>query len=233
MSPYIILILLAAAMFAAIIYLVVHSHQIKSNEGFVKKMVAFLQGICDAQLIKWTIAEDGHLFSIRFTFEAQEFILGAIEEKSFDKHIEKVYLKTMIPIPFILSFSELEGSMMTRLDMTIISQVDDPSLQKTAVNIPKGLKDLHIFTNDIAQTNKLFNDAKITRILLKFRNVNHRGHPFMALKIIDGIVSLEFYPSYEFVPSLPSLKNNVSLIEDYLVDLMDIVKKFPQPKLSS
>ena len=228
MTTYIILAVLILVMLGAIAYLAPRAQtHAKSEEAFVKKIVKFLQGICDApDSVKWTMGENKHSFSIKFIFEGYEFVLGSVDEKIFGGRVEKVFLKTIIPTPFILSFSEMEGSMMTRLDMTLISKVEDtPRSSQQAVNIPKDLKTLHIFTNNIEQTNRLFSDPKIVRILTKFKNVDHRGYPFMALKVIEGVVILEFYPSYVSHPSLYALRNNVSLIENYLVDLKEIMQK--------
>ena len=81
------------------------------------------------------------------------------------------------------------------------------------------------FTNYPVRTNEMLKDKKIASFFCELKNIDSRGCPSIALKIIDGVISLEFYSSKMFKPSLDVLKNDIASIENYLEKMLTIVKK--------
>lgn len=166
-------------------------------------------------------------YRIRLKFENQDFIFEDLEERGFREIVNKVFLKIKTNTSLNLTFTELEKATTMRSPIVLASQIKEEDIVVTGMKIylPKPLKDLKVNTNDAVLVNKLFEDDKIADIFIGFKNTDTRGYPSVSLKIVEGILTLEFGSRPTFRPSLLALRSHVSSLEDYLETLLIIVKK--------
>lgn len=192
----------------------------KSRKDFLESLRVFLDGKLEP------IEGSENAFRIRFTHEGKEFVYEDHEEEGIKEVVFRSYLKTKTASRLTLNFMEKETGHSFKSDVVLISGVNEESAQKDVkVKIPKLFEVFSIITNNPTLTNNLFSDTKVVSIFSEFKNVDHRGHPFMALKIIEGMIILEFHPSGSLFPPPLSQHNNIPMIEKYLDSLNHISSK--------
>ena len=162
-------------------------------------------------------------------FEGQSFVYEVVPDRGFKEEARKGYLKTRIHADFSLYFTEKPRSTTMKTDVFISSRIPDgPTRPDVWVALPPSLKGSDVQTNNIRLANKLLANAKIVDILLEFRNIDSRGSPSMSWKIMDGMMILEFHPAPGKIPNYHDLTGRVSSIEDYLEELVKIVRFFKE-----
>lgn len=211
MNPIIIGIIVA--LLAGIIYLSSDIEKKDTRKKHLDKLTEFL----NAQ--REEIDGRPNSFSLRFEYRKVPFLYEDIEDKVFDKVNYRGFLRLNLPIQFNVVFTESQKSAFRSTPVSLAKG----SMTTNKIEGPKGFRDFDIFSNhpDVAQ--KLFNDDMAVRIFAKFKNKDVRGKPEMALEIVDGVLLLKFYPlGYQLSPTIFDLRNNVSLIQTYLEDMLII-----------
>ena len=171
----------------------------------------------------------GEGMQIDFFFEGQSFVYEDVPDRGFKEEARKGYLKTRVHADFTLYFTEKPRSTTIKTDIFISSQIPDgPTRPDAWVVLPPSLKGLDVQANNIRLANKLLANAKIVDLLLEFRNIDSRGSPSMSWKIIDGMMILEFHPAERKIPNYHHLTGRISSIEDYLEELVKIVRFFKE-----
>jgi len=192
----------------------------KSREEFLKELTEFLYGQSKQ------MEGEKNCCQISFNFEGQDFVFEDIEENLFGSISNKASLRTKTATHITLHFSEKEKSMRICSDVLIVSDIKEKSGQPSVqVQVPKGLEELKIMTSNPEEVNKFFEDKKVVQIFAAFKNINNRGGHSLALKIVEGEVILDFYSDNHFNPSLEILHKNIPSMEDYLDQMLLIVRK--------
>lgn len=165
-------------------------------------------------------------FQIKFHFEDYDFVYEDIEVKGFNRSYFKGFLKVLSKSPLTFNIVEKERQVTVRSNIVMASHiVDDPTLIKEKLCLPDGFEKFQVSTNDALVTNKLFEDSKFLNILNEFKNSDKRGYCYFSLKIVDGVVILEFTPTGVHKPNLYVLRNNTARLENYVDKLKYIAGK--------
>ncbi len=191
------------------------------SEEFFKSLEEFLEGKLQP------LEGQPGAFKIDFIFHDQPFVYEDLSDYGFEfgEEARKAYLRTPTGTNFLLYFTQMQRSATIKKDVLIASNIPhEPIVQRQKVIVPPSLKGLNVHTNDIQLANRLFADKKVVNVFSAFRSVDPRGSPSVALKIIDGMVILEFHSAQWKIPHYQALVYNVSSIEDYLEDLIKIVR---------
>lgn len=161
-------------------------------------------------------------YSLRFEYRSIPFLYEDIEDKIFEKVVYRGFLRLNLPLQFNVVFTENINSSF-RSDPVALVRISDDTNQ---IDPPRGFKEFAIFSNKPDIVQKLFEDDAVVRVFAKFKNKDIRGKAEMALDVVDGVVILKFYPlGQQLEPTIFDLRNNVSLIEDYLEDLLIIYRQ--------
>lgn len=159
--------------------------------------------------------EDGS-FRVSYILENESFIYEDRLISSFRDKVNKGYLKLATGKEYTLIFRERKKSHKIRSNIFIASQVPNQQINpKAQLVIPKILADFDIDTNNIEATNAIVNDAKVVKILSKYKSQDHRGYPFMSVKVLSGDIILEFNTSEGIRPQLKDLQRSPAVIEDH------------------
>jgi hypothetical protein len=169
-------------------------------------------------------SDDGYKMS--FTFQGREFVFEDIFMPGFQGKVNRAYLKVQTNSVFTMTLSEKKGRGTIRSDIFMVSRVsdvDDPVMRN--VQIPETLREFRVHSNDNLKATQIFNDGKMAKIFADFKNMDSRGYPISALRIVDGQLILEFHADPRFRPSLAELNNNAASIEDYANRLSLLARK--------
>jgi hypothetical protein len=217
----IVLLVFVIISIAAIIFLSRHTFvQSKDKNQFLKELARQVQGKLEA------IEGQENSYRVTFHFEGYDLIFEDIELTGFQEKITKGYLRLKMKNRFTLIFTELERSGGVRADTFMPTKINEASLtQMMKVYLPKNLSDMIVKTNDPYISNKLFEDPKVLPIFTKYRNVDTRGYPSMSLRIVDGIIVLEFSTAAGVNPNLNNLRTNIGSFENYIDEIILIAKK--------
>ncbi|MCK5082495.1 MAG: hypothetical protein KAR31_06270 [Candidatus Omnitrophica bacterium] len=197
----------------------------KTRKQFLEELASFVDGTLEP--IKADAGENS--FRIKFRFKDQEFIYEDMEKQGFKDKVYKSYLKTRVPNKLTLTFTEKKRSTTIKTDIFISSDISTQYLKEhVALQVPKYLKDLKVFTNDPVEANKIFEDKKTVSVLKKFKNIDSRGYPFVSIEIVKGEVTLEFRSIKTCYPNVFDLRGDVSLIDNHLEEMMVVIRKFKE-----
>lgn len=170
------------------------------------------------------IAGRSNSYVLRFEYRNVLFRYEDIEDKVFDKITYHGFLRVDLPVHFNVVFTENVKSAF-RSSAASLAQ-SSRARGTNHVESPRGFKEFSIFSNRPDVTQRLFEDEAVERVLAKFKNKDVRGKPELALEIVDGVLVMKFYPlGRQLEPTIFDLRNNVSLIEDYLEDLLIIYRR--------
>jgi hypothetical protein len=220
-----IILMVAIALVGIIVLSAKSPFQKTTREQFLEQLAQFLEGTLEP------ILEEGyeHCYRIKFNFEDEEGVYEDLEKKGFKAKVYSAYLKIKTPSQLTLTFTEKKHSMKIRSDIFIASEVSSQTVEKRVrLQVPDYLSDLNVSANDAVTANALLEDIKIAGVLKRMKNVDDRGYSFLSIGIIDGIVSMEFHAQSSFKPNLTALRNDMASIDDYLDDMMIIVRKLKQ-----
>lgn len=197
--------------------------KIQTREQFLQSLAKFLEGELKP------IEGETEGVRISFNFEGQTFFYDDILEYGFTEKAYKGYLKVQSPTKLALSFTERPRSTLIKSDVIIASQIQDVSVQERArVRVPSKLKDLNVHTNDPVLLNALWDDPKIVSIFSGFKNVDARGYPSMSLRMVDGLLILEFSPLIGRKPNRPTIMRDIHAMDAYLTQLFKIIKRLTE-----
>ena len=221
----ILIILAAVIMVGAIIFLTMVSSQRTTRKGYLKNLMAFVEG----EMTSIEGAENS--FRIQFIYKEKEFIYEDIEEQGFNNALfHSSYLKVRTKSDLNLAFTEKERHRI-RDNVSSLKDIHSPWKQNVGkVMLPEELEPFSVYTNNPMLINELMRDEQIIRIFVRFKNVDSRGHPLMSLEIMDGTIILKFHSTAGLRPNLFDLQQNVTLIEDFLEKLVSIVDKVNEIK---
>jgi hypothetical protein len=190
-----------------------------TREEFLKRLEKFTSGKMQPMVGLFGA------FQIMFRSDERDFVYEDIEEKGFDKVDHKGYLRVKSQTLFTLLFNTKQGAAILG-DSSRLSKGTTLGLN----NIPASFTNFDIVTNNTAFTNSMFRDPRILRILDGFINEDFRGSTFSALKIQDGIITLEIYSAHNYQPSMVSLREDMNLFETYVNRLMILVDKIEKQR---
>lgn len=187
----------------------------KTREEYLQELAAYLEG----QLSPLTGQTPG--YQIVFKFEGRDFIFEDVEQEGFQEKVHKAYLKIKTNSSLTINFTE--GSRMTiRSEIVKASDIKDEQIERLMV--PKELKKFKVFANDIEKANELFEDPKTKGLFVHYFNTGTRGEPAMALRLQDGLLTLEFFESVAMRPSLYDLMETPAKIENELYNILTLTK---------
>jgi len=217
----IIIIVVIAVLFIAILLLTGHVPGKKiSREEFLTKFEKHVEGK------KASIEGFENSFRIDFNFEGHKFFVEDIESIGFKDKVYKFYLKYQMDNKLTLGFSEKMTEVTVRSDIIIVSDLPKQAGEnKAKVFIPQVFSDMKIYSNNIELANRLLADNKIVSILTQYKNTDNRGIPFLSLKIVEGVISIQFHESSILKPSLFALQRELAILEEYLDHLIFIANK--------
>ncbi len=216
------LIILIILIFLAAICLLVgkSSHEKKTREEFLRELADFLEGTLEP------MDEEAYpnSFKIQFNFSGKEFVYEDLEKQGFKNKVYVANLKVKAHRMFTLTFTEKKRSTTIRSNIYMASEISSQQAEEsTQIRMPRPLKDLVVVTNDTFIANKLLEGSRTSSIIKRFRNVDAQGRPFMSIKIVKGVLSLEFYSGKTFEPNIPALKAKIASIENYLKKLVVLI----------
>ena len=222
-----LLILVVLALLAGIVLLSAKSPLRKlTRKEFLQELTKFLEGVIE--LID-DDEEGGESYRIRFKFKKEEFVYEDHEKQGFKGKIYRSYIKLVTPSKLTLTFTEKKRSTKVRSDIFIASEVSSKYIEEgDTLQIPEYFKDLKVFASNVPEANKILEDKKIVSFLRKYKNVDTRGYPFLSFGILDGVIILEFRSIKAGRPSISSLRENVSSVDDYLEQLILIARKLKE-----
>lgn len=185
-----------------------------------------------AQLAKYfegTVEQlDGYkdAFLLKFSFDGKDFYYDDVPESGFASETFKGVLKCETGIKMSLEFAERKkGAVKSHMVMmTNVSNARTPP----KVKVPKCLDSFIIHTDDAERTACLFEDAKILQFLQGLKNMDRRGYPSMAFRIVDGTLMITFSPIGSFKPNRQALFLRPSYLESYLEKMITISKKLQE-----
>ena len=216
------LIIIFIALVAAIVYFArkVLSEKVDTKE-YLDKLAHFFEGETTA------IPDSDNSRRIAFKYRGYECSYEDMELPALQRgsSLNVAYLKVKAQSNLSVSFTERQRTQIRSnaqtLDEVTNSRWGD---HRTRIELPKSLEDFHIYTNDPEKAEKLLKNKKVLRSFEVYRNRDLRGHPLVSLKITDGEVVLEFHSQGGLTPSIMELQHNVTALETYLVELIEIVE---------
>jgi hypothetical protein len=191
-----------------------------SRPDFLEKLRQFMEGRLDP------IPESPNAFRITFTFQKRPFVYEDIFMPGFKGMVNKGYLKLQTNSMFTMTLSEKKEKKLIQPDIVMMSnvtEIEDPVTRN--VSIPEALKEFRVHASDSDKATRIFRDGKIAKIFVEFKNMDTRGYPISAVRIVDGQLILEFNPSARFNPNLIALYRDVAVIEDFANKLILLADK--------
>lgn len=226
MMNWLIVLLVLLILGAAVLFSGGSSHKKKSRESYLEELAEFLQGTLEP--IEGPDYKGS--YRVRFKFEGEDFVFENIEAMGFKDKVYKYYLKVKTPYKLTLTFAEKKRSTRIRTDIFIASEVSTQQVdQKVYLQVPHYLNDLLVSTNNPTHANKFFDDKKISGIFKSLKNIDARGgYSYISLKIIEGMIILEFHAEKTLKPNIADIWANISSIEDYLEKIIVLVKRLKE-----
>ncbi len=209
-------------LFIVMIYLLRHTPT-KSiqRSDYLRSMAHFFEGQLSA------IPENENSFRIQFKYRGYECFYEDIELAGLRAETTSYlgYLKVKSSANLKLTFSEKVRTQI-RSNAQSLDEVANSrwGTLQGQVRLPKELAEFHAYTNNPEWANQFFNDSKMLKVFVKYKNRDSRGHPVLSLQITDGVVALEFHSQGQSKPSLLELEHNVTCAETYLQELISIAK---------
>lgn len=216
MSPLIIGIVVV--LIAGIIYL---SNDIEKKDHRQKHLDSLVK-LLGAEMEE--ISGRPNSFALRFEYRSIPFVYEDIEDTVFEKVMYRAFLRLHLPVNFNVVFTEEVKSSFRSNPAALAGSAS--SRGSNQIESPKAFKDFGIFSNRPDVAEELFKDDAAVRIFSKFKNRDARSKPDMALEIVDGVLTLKFYPlGQQMDPTIFDLRHNTSLIENYLEDMIVIYRQ--------
>jgi len=190
----------------------------KTREEFLEDLTKFLKGE------KKTIEGHENSYRIHFTFDGYHFDYEDFETKGFADNLYKSFLRAKSSTQFSLEFEEKDHRSGFK-KISLLSSLGSKQTQgKGSVLMPKGLKQFKAISNNPSLAKKFFENVKIVKIFNSFKNVDTRGKPFSSLKIVRGVVILDFHQSGRYSPKPLHIHSNTELLESHLDKMLTVIK---------
>lgn len=214
------LIFIVIALVVSIIYLSNKTGgRRKTRTELIEAIEKYVKGKCEL------IEGCENSYRISFDYYGKNFIYEDMEMKGFHDKVLKSYLKVQMPGKLTIQFTEkMHKRVVDNKVITATEMLSDVS-NVAKVRIPPELNVFDVMTNDIQKSNILLNDRKTKRVFNEFKNFDTQGRPMNSLKIIDGMIILEFHSSGVGRPRSLDFEGNVGVLEDYMRKLRVIVNK--------
>jgi hypothetical protein len=210
----------------AIIIGINSSFKEETREHFLKRMEKLTEGTYEL------VEGEEKMYRIPFSFERENFVFEDLEVKGLKEKINKAYLKAKVAVPLTLQFTEKKRKDNIHTPMIIASDI--PNYVETnlkTITVPASLSEFDIYTNNPDLSNQLLQNKKVLQVFNRYKNTSLQGYPILSLKIVDGVIVLEFHPLVVINPNLPGLKKDIHLLENYLDQLLVVMREIK--KLSS
>jgi len=210
MSP--LLIGIVIVLIAGIIYL---SGDMEKKDQRKKHLDSLVE-LLEAQIEE--IPGRKNSYALRFDYKGLPFLYEDIEDNVFDKIMHRAFLRLQLSVHFNIVFTE-ESKTSFRSTPLGMSRAG-ASGETNQIEVPR-FKEFKIFSNKPEVARELFADDAVLRIFFKYKNKDVRGKPEMALEIVDGVLTVKFFPlGQQLEPTVFDLRNNTSLIQNYLEDMV-------------
>ena len=212
--------LAAAAIIAATVYLLTAKSPQRQTPRLVylNALAKYLEG-------RVTPLTDNS-YQILFLYEGKNFIFEDVEDVAIHKTIFKGLLKLKVDRPFTLSFMERpRTAIRSNISSTTSEFTTVWAEDSGAVRSPKALSEFQIMTNNPQMANLLLADQESVAVFARFKNQNNRGLPVMSLEILEGVLTLKFHSTEDLKPALMDLQHNVTRIDEYLDQMLIVLKK--------
>ncbi|MCD4781049.1 MAG: hypothetical protein K8S27_10965 [Candidatus Omnitrophica bacterium] len=164
---------------------------------------------------------------VDFTYEGVKFTYEDLEVEGFSSKYFKANLKayTETRYHFALKQKSLKRNMRgDNMFLTHSQKNVKRPLTPKAIHLPSFLDRFEAISNHNEMSKELMKDDKFSSMLKKYRNEDSRGNQSQALRVLEGVIVLEFQPSENYNPNIFTLRRQVSLMENYVEDLFYCVK---------
>ena len=213
-----IIVVLVIALIAGILYLNNDLNKEDQRKHHLKGLVDLLNAKIEG------IPGRENSFALYFQYRGVSFIYEDIEDTIFEKVVYRAFLRVQLPQKINIVFSEDKRAIFGANAQQ--GETEAVLYGAQQIGSPRGFQEYSIFSDDPDLAKKLFADDGGLRTFSKFKMKDSRGKPEMAIDIIDGVLTLKFYPLGQGLkPTVFSLRNNISLITNYLEDLLVIYRK--------
>lgn len=167
-------------------------------------------------------------YQIGFSYNGKACIYEDYETKGFHDKVHKAFLKMPTAAKLTIQFTEKKHERLISSRPILASEMLSHAKITPRVQIPKELSVFNIVTNDVEMTNGILNDWFCKRVFNKFKNIDAQGRPASSLKILDGVIILEFHPSGLSHPKTLDFEANMGPLETYIKQLMVIRNKIEE-----
>lgn len=215
-------IVLAIGLMVAIIVINGVSSTKKTREMVLEQLAKFVHGQVEP------VEEFQNSYRIKFKYENYDFFYEDIQGVGFADEVYNTCLKVKSITNLNLRFMEKQQTKVTPFHQFSSSDGasgEAPKPRQDFFPLPKSLQAFQLATNNPSWAEKLITDAKTERLFKKMKGVDSRGHPFMPLKVVEGMVVLEFPSAGAYYPRPLVNRDDVSSIEQQIQELLFIVEK--------
>lgn len=221
-----IVIILIVIVFAAGIFLFTQASGVssKTREEYLAEMANYLEGVLEP------MEGQKESYQIKFKFDGFDVVYEDHILPGFRSPVNRAHIKIKQSGTLVLTFHErTQSQKIVSGKISMIHKVD-VNEQRQSLKIPEKFKGFAIHTNNIERMNKIFSDQKFMAVLSKFKNTDSRGYLFMAVRLLDGEITLDLHNENRYYPSLLVIRKNLHLMEDPIKDAIEIskiLKKYP------
>lgn len=167
----------------------------------------------------------GDSYQIHFSYDGKACIYEDLEGVGFHDKIHKSFLKVPTPSKLTVQFTEKKRERAIGGGPMLASEMLNDAHRSPKPQLPKELTMFSVFTNDAAKVNELFGDWWVRRIFNEFKHIDRQGRPTSSLKIMNGVIILDFHTSGLAHPKSLDFEDNMAPLENYIKKLMRIRDK--------
>lgn len=204
-----------------ILFLSSHSNTRKKTRDELKRMI---ERFVDAKSVPIE-GTAGDSYRIHFTYNGKACIYEDLEAVGFVDRVHKSFLKVPTTSKLTVQFTEKKHQRTIGGGSMLASEMLNDAHAGPRVQIPKELQMFSVFTNDAVKVNALFSDWWIRRIFNEFKHMDRQGRPTSSLRIMDGVIILDFHSSGLVHPKSLDFEGNMASLESYIKKLMRIRDK--------
>lgn len=204
-----------------ILFLSSHSNTRKKTREELKKLI---ENYVDAKSVP-VEGGAGDSYRINFTYDGKACIYEDLEAVGFVDRVHKSFLKIPTTSKLTIQFTEKKHQRTIGGGSMLASEMLNEANMGPRVQIPNELQMFSVFTNDTVKANGLFSDWWVRRIFNEFKNMDRQGRPTSSLRIMDGVIILDFHSSGLAHPKSLDFEGNMATLEGYVKKLMRIRDK--------
>ena len=163
---------------------------------------------------------------IRFTYKGLPYAFEEVPDPGFSGKAYKGFLKLMTTTNFTMTFTERERSSKVQSSLiTMAERTSDVEQQKVRIDLPDALQMFNVFTNNPKIANQLLHDRKLLEVFLKYKHVDASAYPSMSLRILNGVITLEFHSMGSAKPKLSDVHTDKHVLDKYMNDLYTVAQQ--------